>query len=125
MGKYGDDADWMPVNFVTGQDMTDPDNYDYVTSVYNVMSLIDYYLLILSRYAPIIELNTACGVVAIPMAAVRSGATRCGTWTTRSAMVQTTPVCRPKVLTPIPAIPSHSVTWAARPHPDFQFLDGK
>ena len=44
--EYGDDADWMPlVNFVTGQDMTDPDNYDYVTSVYNVMSLIDYYLL--------------------------------------------------------------------------------
>ena len=44
--EYGDDADWMPlVNFVTGQDMTDPDNYEYVTSVYNVMSLIDYYLL--------------------------------------------------------------------------------
>ena len=44
--EYGDDADWMPlVNFVTGQDMTNPDNYDYVTSVYNVMSLIDYYLL--------------------------------------------------------------------------------
>ena len=44
--EYGDDADWAPlVNFVTGQDMTDPDNYEYVTSVYNVMSLIDYYLL--------------------------------------------------------------------------------
>lgn len=44
--EYGDDADWMPlVNFVTGQDMTDSDNYEYVTSVYNVMSLIDYYLL--------------------------------------------------------------------------------
>ena len=44
--EYGSSADWMPlVNFVTGQDMTNPDNYDYVQSVYNTMSLIDYVLL--------------------------------------------------------------------------------
>ena len=44
--EYGDDADWAPlVAFITGQDMTDDANYEYVTSVYNEMSLIDYVLL--------------------------------------------------------------------------------
>ena len=44
--EYGSSNDWMPfVNFVTGQDMTDADNYDYVESVFNTMSLIDYVLL--------------------------------------------------------------------------------
>ena len=44
--EYGSNADWAPlVNFITGQDMTDPANYDYVTSVFNEMSLIDYVLL--------------------------------------------------------------------------------
>ena len=44
--EYGDDNDWYDlVDFVTGQDMTDSDNYEYVQSVFNTMSLIDYYLL--------------------------------------------------------------------------------
>ena len=44
--EYGSDADWQPlVNFITGSNMADPANYDYVTSVYNEMSLIDYVLL--------------------------------------------------------------------------------
>lgn len=44
--EYGSNADWAPfVNFVTTQDMTDPDNYEYVESVFNTMSLIDYVLL--------------------------------------------------------------------------------
>jgi gliding motility-associated-like protein len=33
------------VNFVTSNDMTDDANYDYVKSVYNVGSLMDYYIL--------------------------------------------------------------------------------
>jgi gliding motility-associated-like protein len=33
------------VNYVTTNDMTDPANYDYVKSVYNVGSLMDYFIL--------------------------------------------------------------------------------
>ncbi|NNC82252.1 MAG: T9SS type B sorting domain-containing protein [Flavobacteriales bacterium] len=33
------------VDFITTQDMTDPANYDYVKSVYNTGSLIDYFVL--------------------------------------------------------------------------------
>ena len=33
------------VDFITGNDMTDPDNYDYVKGVYNTGSLIDYFIL--------------------------------------------------------------------------------
>ena len=33
------------VDYITGNDMTDPDNYDYVKSVYNTGSLIDYFIL--------------------------------------------------------------------------------
>jgi len=33
------------VNYVTNNDMTDPANYDYVKSVYNVGSLMDYFIL--------------------------------------------------------------------------------
>jgi len=44
--EYGSSNDWNPfVNFVTGQDMTNADNYEYVQSVFNTMSLIDYVLL--------------------------------------------------------------------------------
>ena len=32
-------------DFIVGNDMTDPDNYDYVKSVYNTGSLIDYFIL--------------------------------------------------------------------------------
>ena len=38
--------EWDPlVTFITTQDMTDPANYTYVKSVYNVGSLIDYFVL--------------------------------------------------------------------------------
>ncbi|MDA0973343.1 MAG: CotH kinase family protein [Bacteroidetes bacterium] len=38
--------EWTPlVTFITTQDMTDPANYQYVKSVYNVGSLIDYFVL--------------------------------------------------------------------------------
>jgi len=38
--------EWGPlVTFITTQDMTDPANYDMVKSVYNVGSLIDYFVL--------------------------------------------------------------------------------
>ncbi|MDP4826888.1 MAG: CotH kinase family protein [Flavobacteriales bacterium] len=44
--EYGSNADWNTlVNFITTNDMTDPANYDYVTSVYNTNSLIDYFIL--------------------------------------------------------------------------------
>lgn len=44
--EYGSNADWAPLQtFVTTQDMTDPANYDYVTSELNEMSMIDYVLL--------------------------------------------------------------------------------
>ncbi|MFM1931822.1 MAG: hypothetical protein RL226_1125, partial [Bacteroidota bacterium] len=44
--EYGQGDDWYTlVNFITTNDMTDPANYDYVTSVYNTMSLIDYFIL--------------------------------------------------------------------------------
>ena len=44
--EYGSDADWGPlVGFITGQDMSDAANYEYVESVFNTMSLIDYVLL--------------------------------------------------------------------------------
>ncbi len=44
--EFGDNADWTTfVNFVTTNDMTDPANFDYVESVYNTMSLIDYFIL--------------------------------------------------------------------------------
>ena len=92
--EYGDDADWMPlVNFVTGQDMTDPDNYDYVTSVYNVMSLIDYYLLnSFTVCADWLNWNTAWWRAGTRTEAARSGATPCGTWTTPSVRANYTGV---------------------------------
>ncbi|MDA0304073.1 MAG: CotH kinase family protein [Bacteroidetes bacterium] len=44
--EYGSNADWGPlVTFITGQDMSDAANYEYVESVFNTMSLIDYVLL--------------------------------------------------------------------------------
>ena len=44
--EYGDGADWYAlVDFITGNDMTDDDNYDYAVSELNEMSLIDYFIL--------------------------------------------------------------------------------
>lgn len=44
--EYGSDDDWAPlVNFITTQDMTVNANYEYVQSVFNTMSMIDYVLL--------------------------------------------------------------------------------
>ena len=44
--EYGSGADWYDlVAFITGNDMTDPANYDYVLTQYNHMSLIDYFIL--------------------------------------------------------------------------------
>jgi len=44
--EYGSQADWITLrNFITGNDMTDPANYDYVLTQYNHMSLIDYFIL--------------------------------------------------------------------------------
>lgn len=44
--EYGSGDDWYDlVNFITTNDMSDPANYDYVTSVYNQTSLIDYMIL--------------------------------------------------------------------------------
>ncbi|MEO0404770.1 MAG: CotH kinase family protein, partial [Bacteroidota bacterium] len=44
--EYGSIDDWNDlVNFVTSNDMSDPANYEYVTSVYNQTSLIDYMIL--------------------------------------------------------------------------------
>lgn len=44
--EYGSIDDWNAlVTFITTNDMTDPANYDYVTSVYNTNSLIDYMIL--------------------------------------------------------------------------------
>lgn len=44
--EYGSVDDWNTlVNFITTQDMTDAANYEYVESVYNTMSLIDYFIL--------------------------------------------------------------------------------
>ena len=44
--EYGDGTDWYDlVAFITGNDMTDPANYDYVLTQYNHMSLIDYFIL--------------------------------------------------------------------------------
>jgi len=37
--EYGSQADWITLrNFITGNDMTDPANYDYVLTQYNHMS---------------------------------------------------------------------------------------
>lgn len=45
--EYGDGLnEWNDlVDFITGNDMTDAANYDYVTSQYNQTSLIDYFVL--------------------------------------------------------------------------------
>jgi gliding motility-associated-like protein len=44
--EYGSGTDWYDlVDFITGNDMTDPANYDYVLTQYNHMSLIDYFIL--------------------------------------------------------------------------------
>ncbi|MBE37333.1 MAG: hypothetical protein CMP50_01545 [Flavobacteriales bacterium] len=47
--EFGDnttDDEWDNlVNFITNNDMTDPDNYNYVKGVYNTGSLIDYFIL--------------------------------------------------------------------------------
>jgi gliding motility-associated-like protein len=44
--EYGTGTDWYDlVAFITGNDMTDPANYDYVLTQYNHMSLIDYFIL--------------------------------------------------------------------------------
>jgi gliding motility-associated-like protein len=44
--EYGTGNDWYDlVAFITGNDMTDPANYDYVLTQYNHMSLIDYFIL--------------------------------------------------------------------------------
>ena len=47
--EFGDnttDDDWDDlVDFITGNDMSDADNYTYVKSVYNTGSLIDYFIL--------------------------------------------------------------------------------
>ena len=47
--EFGDNStedNWDSlVDFVTGNDMSDPDNYAYVKSVYNTGSLIDYFIL--------------------------------------------------------------------------------
>ena len=49
MGEFGNNAtnnEWDNlVDFITGNDMSDPDNYEYVKSVYNTGSLIDYFIL--------------------------------------------------------------------------------
>ncbi len=47
--EFGDNTtenEWDDlVDFITGNDMSDPDNYTYVKSVYNTGSLIDYFIL--------------------------------------------------------------------------------
>lgn len=44
--EYGSGADWYDlVAFITGNDMTDQANYDYVLTQYDHMSLIDYFIL--------------------------------------------------------------------------------
>ena len=44
--EYGSNDDWAPlVNFITSEDMTVDANYEYVQSVFNTMSMIDYVLL--------------------------------------------------------------------------------
>ncbi|MFN9943642.1 MAG: CotH kinase family protein, partial [bacterium] len=44
--EYGSGNDWYDlVSFITGNDMTDPANYNYVLTQYNHMSLIDYFIL--------------------------------------------------------------------------------
>jgi len=44
--EYGNGADWYSlVDFITGNDMTNQANYDYVLTQYNHMSLIDYFIL--------------------------------------------------------------------------------
>jgi gliding motility-associated-like protein len=44
--EYGTGNDWYDlVAFITGNDMTDPANYNYVLTQYNHMSLIDYFIL--------------------------------------------------------------------------------
>jgi gliding motility-associated-like protein len=44
--EYGTGNDWYDlVAFITGNDMTDQANYDYVLTQYNHMSLIDYFIL--------------------------------------------------------------------------------
>ena len=47
--EFGDNStedEWDSlVDFITGNDMADPDNYAYVKSVYNTGSLIDYFIL--------------------------------------------------------------------------------
>ena len=44
--EYGSQDDWVDlVTFCTTQDMTDPTNYEYVSSQLHPLSLIDYYIL--------------------------------------------------------------------------------
>ncbi|MFT4770742.1 MAG: gliding motility-associated-like protein [Cryomorphaceae bacterium] len=44
--EYGSGDDWYDLrDFIIGNDMTDPGNYDYVKGLYNTGSLIDYFLL--------------------------------------------------------------------------------
>lgn len=44
--EYGSSADWGPLQtFITTQDMTDDNNYEYVIDELNEMSMIDYVLL--------------------------------------------------------------------------------
>lgn len=44
--EYGSQDDWVDlVDFITGNDMTNAANYDYVLTQYNHMSLIDYFIL--------------------------------------------------------------------------------
>ena len=44
--EYGDGDDWYDfVDFVTGNDMTVPANYDYATTQLHPLSLIDYFIL--------------------------------------------------------------------------------
>ena len=44
--EYGSQTDWNDlVTYITTNDMTDPVNYNYVDSLYNTGSLIDYFIL--------------------------------------------------------------------------------
>jgi gliding motility-associated-like protein len=44
--EFGDDADWALIrDFMINEDMSDPANYDYATSLYNEKSLVDYFIL--------------------------------------------------------------------------------
>ena len=68
-------------DFIVDNDMTDVDNYQYVKSVYNTGSLIDYF--ILNSYVVCMDWlnwNTAWWRGKNPDGDKKSGVMHCGTW---------------------------------------------